>query len=101
MSDDSEIIINDKRVDDRDIPGDVVATHSQPNPGRQPGNRFIVGTYGESDRHATMPEANTNNSDERGGVTRREQQTIIRPRKPTKRTITNYPRVEQDSDSDY
>ena len=69
MSDDSEIIINDKRGDDRDIPGDVVATHSQPNPGRQPGNRFIVSTYGESDRHATMPEANTNNSDERGGVT--------------------------------
>jgi hypothetical protein len=48
-----------------------------------------------------MPEANDYNSDERGGVTRREQQTIFRPRQPTQRIITNYPRVEQDSDSDY
>ena len=66
MMSDSEIIINDKRGDDRDIPGDVVGTHSQPNLGRQPGNRFIVGNGGESDRQATMPEANDNNTDERG-----------------------------------
>jgi hypothetical protein len=101
MADDSEIIINYKRGDDRDIPEDVVPTHSHTNSGRQPGNRFIVGNDGESDRQATMPEANNNSSDARGGVTRREQQTILRPRQPTQRIITNYPRVEQDSDSDY
>ncbi|KAH3868206.1 hypothetical protein DPMN_031346 [Dreissena polymorpha] len=94
MSDDSEIIIHDKRGDDRDIAGDVVGTHSQTNLGRQPRNRFIVGNDGESDRQAIMTEANDNNSDERGGVTRREQQKNLRPRQPTQRITTNYPRVE-------